>query len=169
MSSGAGEHREHVRDAAQFPELSAAAEHGKKSFVGTTPFPPEQVPGNREEVPANGMADTKCVAVLERHQDLVDELLAEVEGYKPDADRELLTRAFDFAARAHDGQVRRSGQEFIYHPWGAAKILAGLRLDEPTLAAALLHDTVEDTGIEIETSAPSSARRSPSSSRASRS
>jgi GTP pyrophosphokinase len=90
------------------------------------------------------------VAVLERHQDLVDELLAEVEGYKPDADRELLTRAFDFAARAHDGQVRRSGQEFIYHPWGAAKILAGLQLDEPILAAALLHDTVEDTGIEIE-------------------
>jgi guanosine-3',5'-bis(diphosphate) 3'-pyrophosphohydrolase len=90
------------------------------------------------------------VAVLERHQDLVDELLAEVEGYKPDADRELLTRAFDFAARAHDGQVRRSGQEFIYHPWGAAKILAGLRLDEATLAAALLHDTVEDTGVGIE-------------------
>jgi GTP diphosphokinase / guanosine-3',5'-bis(diphosphate) 3'-diphosphatase len=90
------------------------------------------------------------VAVLERHQDLVDELLAEVEGYKPDADRELLTRAFDFAARAHDGQVRRSGQEFIYHPWGAAKILAGLQLDEPILAAALLHDTVEDTGIEID-------------------
>ena len=90
------------------------------------------------------------MAVLERHQDLVDELLAEVEGYKPDADRELLTRAFDFAARAHDGQVRRSGQEFIYHPWGAAKILAGLQLDEPILAAALLHDTVEDTGIEIE-------------------
>jgi GTP diphosphokinase / guanosine-3',5'-bis(diphosphate) 3'-diphosphatase len=90
------------------------------------------------------------VAVLERHQDLVDELLAEVQGYKPDADRDLLTRAFDFAARAHDGQVRRSGQEFIYHPWGAAKILAGLRLDEATLAAALLHDTVEDTGIEID-------------------
>ena len=90
------------------------------------------------------------MAVLERHQDLVDELLAEVEGYKPDADRELLTRAFDFAARAHDGQVRRSGQEFIYHPWGAAKILAGLQLDEPILAAALLHDTVEDTGIEID-------------------
>src|SRR5215468_8112632 len=90
------------------------------------------------------------MAVLERHQDLVDELLAEVEEYKPDADRELLTRAFDFAARAHDGQVRRSGQEFIYHPWGAAKILAGLRLDEATLAAALLHDTVEDTGVEVE-------------------
>src|ERR1043166_2608611 len=90
------------------------------------------------------------MAVLERHQDLVDELLADVEAYKPDVDRELLVPAFDFAARAHAGRVRRSGQEFIYPPWGAAKILAGLQLDEPTLAAALLHDVVEDTGVELE-------------------
>ena len=88
------------------------------------------------------------MAVLERHQDLVEELLAEVEAYKPDADRELLTRAFDFAARAHAGQVRRSGQEFVYHPWGVARILAGLQLDEATLAAALLHDVVEDTSVD---------------------
>jgi len=90
------------------------------------------------------------MAVLDRHQDLVDELIAEVEAYKPDADRELLTRAFRFAAEAHAGQVRQSGQEFIYHPWGAAKILAGLQLDEPTLAAALLHDVVEDTATDID-------------------
>jgi guanosine-3',5'-bis(diphosphate) 3'-pyrophosphohydrolase len=90
------------------------------------------------------------VAVLERHQDLVDELLAEVEAYKPDVDRELLTRAFDYAAQAHSGQLRQSGQEFIYHPWGVAKILAGLQLDEATLAAALLHDVVEDTSTDIE-------------------
>src|SRR4249919_848845 len=90
------------------------------------------------------------MAVRERHHDLVEELLAEVESYNPNADQELLRRAFDYAANAHDGQLRRSGQEFIYHPWGAAKILAGLRMDEATLAAALLHDTVEDTGIEIE-------------------
>ena len=92
----------------------------------------------------------KVMAVLERHQDLVEELIAEVEAYKPDADRELLTRAFEFAAQAHAGQLRQSGQEFIYHPWGAAKILAGLQLDEPTLAAALLHDVVEDTGTDID-------------------
>src|SRR5438128_10377260 len=90
------------------------------------------------------------MAVLERHQDLVDELLAEVEAYKPDVDRELLTRAFDYAAQAHAGQLRQSGQEFIYHPWGAAKILAGLQLDEATLAAALLHDVVEDHSTDIE-------------------
>src|SRR5471032_1929873 len=90
------------------------------------------------------------MTVLERHQGLVEELIAEVEAYKPDADRELLTRAFDFAAQAHAGQLRQSGQEFIYHPWGAAKILAGLQLDEPTLAAALLHDVVEDTELTVD-------------------
>ncbi|HEY7397561.1 MAG TPA: bifunctional (p)ppGpp synthetase/guanosine-3',5'-bis(diphosphate) 3'-pyrophosphohydrolase [Gaiellaceae bacterium] len=90
------------------------------------------------------------MAVLERHQDLVEELVAEVAAYKVDVNRALLTQAFDFAARAHAGQVRQSGQEFIFHPWGVAKILAGLQLDEPTLAAALLHDVVEDTGTDID-------------------
>src|SRR5215469_6349586 len=94
------------------------------------------------------------MAVLERHQDLVDDLLAELESYKrtreQPLDRDLIVRAFSFAANAHDGQVRRSGQEFIHHPWGVAKILAGLQMDEATVAAALLHDTVEDTGVEIE-------------------
>src|SRR6478609_2940733 len=90
------------------------------------------------------------MAVVARHQDPVDELLAELESDKPEFDRNLIMRAFEFAAQAHDGQLRRSGQEFIHHPWGAAKILAGLQMDEPTIAAALLHDTVEDTGIEIE-------------------
>ena len=90
------------------------------------------------------------MAVLERHQDLVEELIAEVEAYKPDVDRELLTRAFQYAAEAHAGQVRQSGQEFIYHPWGAAKILASLQLDEATLSAALLHDVVEDTDRDVD-------------------
>src|SRR4029077_18666317 len=112
-------------------------------------FLPTARSGARPEA-ENPRGYTGKVAVLERHQDLVDELITEIEAYKPDADRELVTRAFHYAANAHDGQVRRSGQEFILHPWGAAKILAGLRMDEATLAAALLHDTVEDTGIEIE-------------------
>ena len=89
------------------------------------------------------------VEAQEQHQHLVDELVADVEAYKPDVDRELLLRAFTFAERAHDGQQRRSGDDFIYHPWGAAKILATLHLDEQTLAAALLHDVVEDTGTPL--------------------
>src|SRR6478736_1690752 len=87
--------------------------------------------------------------VSERHQELVDELIETVEGYRPDLDRDLLTRAFSFAAKAHDGQQRRSGEEFINHPFGVAKILAELRMDEPTIAAALLHDVVEDTDADL--------------------
>jgi GTP diphosphokinase / guanosine-3',5'-bis(diphosphate) 3'-diphosphatase len=85
------------------------------------------------------------VEAQEQHQRLVDELIADVESYKPDVDKDLLRRAFAFAERAHEGQQRRSGDDFIYHPWGAAMILATLHLDEQTLAAALLHDVVEDT------------------------
>src|SRR4249920_2030532 len=89
------------------------------------------------------------VEAQEQHQHLVEELIADVEAYKPDVDRDLLRRAFAFAERAHGGQMRRSGDEFIHHPWGAAKILATLHLDEQTLAAALLHDVVEDTETEL--------------------
>src|SRR5438034_5144381 len=89
------------------------------------------------------------VETHERHQELIDELLAEVATYNPDVDRDLITRAFRFAARAHEGQQRRSGEEFVLHPWGAAKICAQLRLDDETIAAALLHDVVEDTSTDI--------------------
>src|SRR5881409_2005823 len=85
----------------------------------------------------------------EKHQELLDELLSDIEAYNPEVDRELLARAFRFAAAAHEGQQRRSGEAFIHHPWGAAKICAELRLDEQTIAAALLHDVVEDTGTDI--------------------
>jgi GTP diphosphokinase / guanosine-3',5'-bis(diphosphate) 3'-diphosphatase len=85
----------------------------------------------------------------ERHQELIEELISDVAVYNEDVDKDLLRRAFSFAANAHEGQQRRSGEDFIHHPWGAAKILAELRLDEPTIAAALLHDVVEDTGTDI--------------------
>jgi GTP diphosphokinase / guanosine-3',5'-bis(diphosphate) 3'-diphosphatase len=91
------------------------------------------------------------VEAAERHQHLVAELIAEVEGYIPEVDRDLLTRAFSFAARAHEGQQRRSGEDFIHHPFGVAKICAEMRLDEQTIAAALLHDVVEDTATDLET------------------
>ena len=90
------------------------------------------------------------VEASEQHQNLVEELIAEVEGYMPEVDRELITQAFRFAARAHEGQQRRSGEDFIHHPFGVAKICAELRLDEQTIAAALLHDVVEDTEVDLE-------------------
>ena len=85
----------------------------------------------------------------ERHQELIDELIETVAAYNQEVDRDLLARAFAFAAAAHEGQQRRSGEDFIHHPWGAAKICAELHLDEQTIAAALLHDVVEDTGTDI--------------------
>ena len=84
------------------------------------------------------------------HQDLVDELIAEIEAYNPDVDKDLLRRAFEVSERAHEGQTRRSGEEFIHHPLGVARICAELHLDEQTIAAALLHDVLEDTGHDLE-------------------
>ena len=88
------------------------------------------------------------VDVDRHHQDLVDELIAAVEEYNPGVDKELLARAFRFAATAHDGQTRSSGEPFVHHPWAVAKICAELHLDEQSLVAALLHDVVEDTETE---------------------
>ena len=84
------------------------------------------------------------------HEHLVEELLASVETYNPEVDRELIRRAFEVAEERHRGQLRRSGEEFIHHPWGVAWICAELHLDEQTIAAALLHDVVEDTEAELE-------------------
>jgi GTP diphosphokinase / guanosine-3',5'-bis(diphosphate) 3'-diphosphatase len=64
---------------------------------------------------------------------------------RPDADVELLLRAYDVAARCHQGQFRRSGDPYVTHPLSVAKILAGLGADDQTLCAAILRDTVEDT------------------------
>ena len=90
------------------------------------------------------------VGTRSEHEDLVEELLARVETYNPGVDKELIRKAFEYAELHHRGQVRRSGEEFIRHPWGVARICAELHLDEQTLAAALLHDVVEDTGADPE-------------------
>src|SRR3989454_4791942 len=85
----------------------------------------------------------------ERHQELIEELISDVAAYNSDVDRDLPARACSFSRNAHESQQRRCGEDFIQHPWGAAKICAELRLDEQTIAAALLHDVVEDTDTDI--------------------
>ena len=69
--------------------------------------------------------------------------------HHPDGDVELLRRAYEVAAEAHAGQVRKTGDPYITHPLAVAHMLAGYGLDEQTLAAALLHDTVEDTNLTL--------------------
>ena len=68
----------------------------------------------------------------------------------PDFDEPGFLRAFETANRAHAGQFRKSGEPYITHPIAVAEILAELGMDQPTIAAALLHDTVEDTPYSLE-------------------
>ncbi|NLE74428.1 MAG: bifunctional (p)ppGpp synthetase/guanosine-3',5'-bis(diphosphate) 3'-pyrophosphohydrolase [Actinobacteria bacterium] len=81
---------------------------------------------------------------------LLDELFRQIVRYNPNFDRALVARAFQVAAAQHRHQRRASGEEYIHHPLGVAIICAQLRLDSYTIAAALLHDVVEDTDIPID-------------------
>jgi len=84
---------------------------------------------------------------------VTDELAEVVRSYRqrhPRASTALIRRAYDVAVEAHDGQVRVSGDPYIVHPVAVAAILADLGLDDATLAAALLHDAVEDTAVTLE-------------------
>jgi RelA/SpoT family (p)ppGpp synthetase len=76
-----------------------------------------------------------------------EDLLKKTARYNPQCDRDMLRRAFDCGAKAHDGQTRDSGLPYFTHPIAVADILADLHLDDATLATALLHDVVEDTEI----------------------
>src|SRR6187200_2126491 len=77
-------------------------------------------------------------------------LLEKVRSYTPEADLELLRRAYVFSALEHKGQVRHSGEPYLVHPLEVASILAEMRLDPVAIAAGLLHDVVEDTLTTIE-------------------
>jgi guanosine-3',5'-bis(diphosphate) 3'-pyrophosphohydrolase len=86
-------------------------------------------------------------------RDLLRDLLAVIEEHERVAvepiDREAIEKSFFFACERHADQRRQSGEDFIVHPVGVAKICAGMRLDTSTLCAALLHDTVEDTSASL--------------------
>ncbi len=74
----------------------------------------------------------------------IDQIIEQVKQYSPEADLDLIKRAYKFAEGAHDGQVRLSGDPYITHPLEAARILADLEMDSASIAAGLLHDVVED-------------------------
>ena len=73
------------------------------------------------------------------------ELVERVQKYDPLADEDLLNRAYVYAMKAHGSQTRASGEAYFNHPLEVAAILTDMKLDSATIAAALLHDTVEDT------------------------
>jgi GTP diphosphokinase / guanosine-3',5'-bis(diphosphate) 3'-diphosphatase len=73
------------------------------------------------------------------------ELVERVKSYNPNADEDLLNRAYVYAMRAHGEQKRASGDPYFSHPLEVAALLTDLKLDDATIVAALLHDTIEDT------------------------
>ncbi len=80
----------------------------------------------------------------------IQEILDKIAAHNPSADLELIQKAYVFAATAHVGQTRLSGEPYLSHPLAVADTLAEMGFDEATVAAGLLHDTVEDTKATIE-------------------
>lgn len=78
------------------------------------------------------------------------QLVERVKSYNPSADEALLNRAYIYAMRAHGSQVRASGDPYFAHPLEVAAILTDLKLDDATIVAAVLHDTIEDTEATLE-------------------
>ena len=103
-------------------------------------------PVQREDVSRALPSGADLTVVPEQYQRLLDDLFAAIERYNPDPDRELITRAFVAACLLHGAQNRKSGEAYIHHPVGTALNCAELQLDSVTIAAALLHDVIEDTG-----------------------
>jgi GTP diphosphokinase / guanosine-3',5'-bis(diphosphate) 3'-diphosphatase len=143
-AAGAGARRPGSKSAARSRAAQAAAQRGAPDF-GHRPIDAAAA-DHGPEGPASVLTD------FERR--LLGELFAVIEEHASNAvepvDRAAVERAFVFACDHHADQRRRSGEDFITHPVGVAKICAGMRLDSETLCAALLHDTVEDTSASLD-------------------
>jgi GTP diphosphokinase / guanosine-3',5'-bis(diphosphate) 3'-diphosphatase len=81
----------------------------------------------------------------------IEDIVGKVSRNHPQADLDLLRRAYFFSAREHKGQTRASGEPYLVHPLEVANILADMRLDEVSVSTGLLHDVVEDTLVDLET------------------
>ena len=80
----------------------------------------------------------------------IESIISAVKSYQPDADFEMIERAYLVAKEGHQSQTRASGEPYIIHPLNVAAILTELKLDDTTIAAAILHDVAEDTLFTIE-------------------
>src|SRR5690606_2798632 len=75
----------------------------------------------------------------------IEQLIEQVKAYHSEADIDLIRRAYNYSAKAHEGQTRQTGEPYVHHPLAVAGILTFLKLDVPAIVAGLLHDTLEDT------------------------
>lgn len=80
----------------------------------------------------------------------ISDIIDKVSKHNPDADIDIIDRAYIYSARVHDGQVRLSGEPYLSHPLEVAGILADMKLDGVSIAAGLLHDVIEDTHSTVE-------------------
>src|SRR3989304_8294251 len=97
-----------------------------------------------------GLAPPRHQRPLQALPNQAQDLIAKIRAQLPRADLDILREAYLFAETAHTGQTRASGEPYIRHSLAVADILADLRLDPVTIAAALLHDVAEDTGVTLE-------------------
>ncbi len=81
----------------------------------------------------------------------IEDVIEKVESNRPNADSDLVRRAYLFSAMHHRGQVRASGEPYLVHPLAVADLLADMRLDDVSVSTGLLHDVVEDTLVDLET------------------
>src|ERR1700692_2028826 len=81
----------------------------------------------------------------------IEDIVEKVQRNHPQADLDLLRRAYLFSARQHSGQKRASGESYLVHPLEVANILADMRLDAVSVSTGLLHDVVEDTLADVAT------------------
>jgi GTP pyrophosphokinase len=118
-----------------------------------------KAPSPADRQPVDAVHSGPAVAVKHKlltpsEEGLLGDLFAIIAEHAHDAalavDRDRVQEAFVFACDHHADQRRKSGEDFIFHPVGVAKICAGMRLDTETLVAALLHDTVEDTSASLD-------------------
>ena len=112
-------------------------------------------PRNRSRILASwGGADCQpgaAVASEQRARSIeTAPLLTAFRARHPKTSTALISRAYERSAQAHAGQMRKTGESYIHHPLSVARIVAGLGLDDITVAAALLHDAVEDTGVTLD-------------------
>lgn len=81
---------------------------------------------------------------------MLEKLMNKVKEYNPNANLDIISKAYKFGDKAHEGQLRNSGEKFFIHPFHVAMILTDLNMDTSTIVAGLLHDVIEDTHVTYE-------------------
>jgi len=133
---------------AQNSDASGASATSRKSSgepqVGADGSPSQDQPSAPAKNTAAKNSSTAPFGLIRQY-----ELVDMVKAYDPQADEDLLNRAYVYAMKAHGGQMRKSGDPYFTHPLAVAAILTELRADPASIATALLHDVVEDTDATI--------------------